>query len=239
MNTLVWGVEWRLALADRRALTLRAALPFAVVVVLYTGGLSVGPGCAVCVALFLALAMLRTSLPMLEDERSGLAARVMRGGLSSSSYLLQRGAAGAALMLASLVPSLAVIAVALRASLVEVLIALAALAVTLWIASLLGVLLGAAARSTSEIVLVSAVLLVVLLHASGVFHTPSPDGFGEVLESAAPFRVLHEAFLTMSSGGSVNGAFAAVVWAALMPAVVGVLAPRVLGDVRSASRAGR
>jgi hypothetical protein len=48
--------------------------------------------------------------------------------------------------------------------------------------------------------------------------------------------MLHEAFVEMSTGGSVNGAFAAVAWAVLLPTVVGLLAPRLLGRVRSASR---
>ena len=234
MNALVWGVEWRLALADRRALALRVVLPLALVLVVYTGGVPVGPGCAACVALFMALAMLRTSLPLVQDERSGLAARVMRGGVSSSSYLLQRAATGAVLVLVSLLPSLAVIALVEHASLVEIVVALLALGATLWIASLLGVLLGAAARTVSEMLLVSAVLLVVLLHVSGVFHTPSADGLGAVIEGIAPFRVLHEAFLQMSSGATVGGALAAAAWAVILPVVVGVLAPRVLGDVRAA-----
>lgn len=234
MSPLVWGVEWRLALADRRALALRAVLPFALVLVFYTGGLPVGPGCAACVALFMALAMLRTSLPLLQDERSGLAARVMRGGVSSSSYLLQRAATGSVLVMVSLLPSLAVIAVAEQASVPEVVVALAALGATLWIASLLGVLMGAVARTVSEMLLVSAVLLVVLLHLSGVFHTPSADGVGALIEGVAPFRVLHEAFLQMSSGASVGGALAAAAWAVILPIAVGMLAPRVLGDVRAA-----
>jgi hypothetical protein len=236
VSPLVWGVEWKLALADRRALALTAVLPLALVTVIYTEALSGPAGRALCVALFLGLAMLRTSLPLLRDERTGLAARVMRGGVSSASYLLQRAAAGAALILLSLIPSLVVVAIAVRASVVEALIALAALAVTLWIASLLGVLLGAVSKSTSEILLVSAVLLVALLHVSGVFHTPAPDGLGEALEGVSPFRMLHEAFVEMSTGGRVNGAFAAVAWAVLLPTVVGLLAPRLLGDVRSASR---
>jgi len=237
MNSLVWSIEWRLALADRRALALRILLPLAVVVVLYTGGVPVGPASGVCVALFIALAMLGTSLPLIQDERSGLAARVMRGGVSSSSYLLQRAAAGALMVLLSLVPSLAVAAIVAHASIVEALIALAAMTATLWIASLLGTLLGAVARSVSEMLLVSAVLLVLLLHVSGVFNTPQPDGLGSALEGVAPFRVLHEAFLEMWTGGSVGGAFAAVAWAVLLPTVVGLLAGRVLGDVRGGGMA--
>lgn len=235
MSLLVWAVEWRLALADRRALALRAALPFGLVVVFDTGGVTAGSGYSACVALFMALAMLRTSLPLLRDKRSGLAARVMRGGVSSSSYLLQRAAAGAVIVLVSLIPSLAVIAVAARAAVLETLIGLAALAVTLWIASLLGVLLGAVARTATEMLLVSSVALVVLLHMSGVFHTPSPDGLGAAFEGASPFRVLHEAFLHMTSGGGVGGGFAAAAWAVLLPTMVGLLAPSVLRDVRAAS----
>lgn len=234
MNGLVWGVQWRMALADRRGLWLRVLLPLGLILVAFTGAFPVGSGCAACVTLFLGLGMLETALPLLRDERSGLAARVIRGGISPASYLLQRAGAAAVLVLAALLPALLVIAMAARASVVETLTAAGALVLTLWIASVLGALLGAVSRSVVEALMVGGVVLVLLLHMSGVFHTPSPEGLGAGLEGMSPFRVLHESFTEMAAGGSVGGALAAVVWAVLLPVAVGLLAPRLMGRVRAA-----
>lgn len=238
MNALVWGIQWRLALADRRGLWLRVLLPLALIVVAFTGAVPVGPGCGGCVALFVGLAMIQTALPMLRDEDSGLAARVIRGGISPSSYLLQRAAAAAALVLVSLLPSLAVIAVARGASPTETLVATGALTLSLWIGATLGALIGGVSRSIPETVMIATAVLVLLLHVSGVFSAPAPDTVGAWLEAASPFRMLRESFTEMSSGRSVEGTLSAVAWAVALPTGVGLLARRILGGVRAGRLAG-
>ena len=213
MGAIVWGLEWRLALSRRRDLTLRIMAPLSVVLVIATGAVPATAGAASYAVLFVAFGVFGTALSLLRDGERGITSRVVRGGVSPTSYLLQRAAAGAALPLVQLLPAALVAAEFLHASTLEVLIALVALAGSLWIGSLLGVVVAAVGRSGTEVAIVCGVGLVLLLHMSGVFHAPSPDGLGAMLEAASPFRALHEAFLTMVAGGAVRGGVAAAAWA--------------------------
>lgn len=226
MGVIVWGLEWRLALSRKRDLTLRIVAPLSLVLVVATGAVPAAVGAASYVVLFVAFGVLGTALRLLRDGEEGITSRVVRGGVSPKSYLLQRAAVGAVLAFVQLLPAALVAAAFLNASTSEVLIALVALAGSLWIGSLLGIVVAAVGRSGTEVTVVCGVGLVLLLHMSGVFHAASPAGLGGMLEAASPFRALHEAFVTMVAGGAERGGLAAAAWALALPVLVGSLAPR-------------
>ncbi|MDH3422659.1 MAG: hypothetical protein OEN00_06680 [Gemmatimonadota bacterium] len=226
MASLVWGLEWRLALSKRRELALRVLVPLALVFVIASGALPAVAGVAVYAVLFVVFAHFGTALPALRDAESGITLRVVRGGVSPASYLMQRVAACSALALVELLPAFLVASVFLNASTSEILIALAALAVGIWIASLMGVVAAAVSGSRSEMVVMCGVSLVLLLHMSGVFQSASASGLAATLEGIAPFRAVHESFVTMVAGGAVGGAAASLAWALVLSAVVWLTAPR-------------
>ena len=226
MNGLVFQIEWRLALADPRALAFRVLTPLAVVVIIATGALPAGAVASTYVILFLGSGLLRAAESVIEEGRSGLARRVVRGGIPSASYLLQRAAAVAVTTMTFLLPALAVVALSVRAAPLDALVALAALALSLWIACVFGVLVGAVSNSMMEGLVLGGVAFALLLHVSGVFRTPEPNGLGAALEEGSPFRLVHEAFARMGSGGAAGGAFASAAWAVLLPPLAGVLAAK-------------
>jgi len=231
VNLLVWGFEWRLALSNRRTLALRVVAPLSIVTVIATGEVPATAGAAVYATLFAVFGLWCVALPLVRDGERGIVRRVVRGGISPGSYLIQRTAAAASIALTQLLPAVLLVAVVLRASPFEIMTALGALAVSLWIAGLIGVLAAALSRSASEAGLLGGVALVLLLHMSGVFQTPTLDGFGAMLEAVAPFTTLHEAFLTMATGGAVLGGGAEVAWATVMPLVVWALATDLTGSL--------
>jgi ABC-type polysaccharide/polyol phosphate export permease len=206
---------------------LRILAPLSVVLVIASGAIPAAAGASVYVVVFAAFGALGTALPLLRDGERGIVLRVVRGGISPPSYLLQRAAAGAVLALTQLLPALLVATAFLRASMVETLTAFAALALTLWIASSVGILVAAMSRSAMEAGVLCGVALVLLLHVSGVFHTPEPNGLGATLMALAPFGAVHGAFLTMLTGGAVGGGVAGLAWAIALPAIVWAWAPRI------------
>lgn len=164
-----------------------------------------------------------------------MTAKVLRAGVGPGAYVLGRAAAGASVSLLQLLPSVVAAAVFLRASSMEALLALAALAITLWTASLVAVLAATVGRNRSEALGLTAVTLLLLLHLSGVFRVPPTGGVGAALEEASPFRALHESFVAMVSGGSPHGGIAELAWgiglAALLLALAPVLVPPLARDV--------
>ena len=113
-----------------------------------------------------------------------------------------------------------------RAPLPAILVAFAAMAVSLWIACVLGVVIGEISETATEALVMSGGALILLLHMSGVFTTPAPDSLGALLEGASPFCALHDAFLVIGSGGAIGGGPAAAGWAVVLPIIVGLSAPR-------------
>jgi hypothetical protein len=224
-------VEWRLALSSKRDLAVRVVAPLSVVLVIATGAFPAVATAAVYTMLFVVFSMFGTALPVLHDGERGIMLRVVRAGVSPASYLVQRAGAGATLALVQLLPAALVAMALLDPSSSEVVVALGALAISLWIGGLLGVVTAALSRTRTEAALLCGVGLVLLLHMSGVFRAPSPDGPGAVLESVSPFRALHEAFDAMAAGGAVGGAVAAAAWALVLPVVVSLVAPRLTASL--------
>jgi hypothetical protein len=234
VNALVWGLDWRLTLAGRRSLAFWVLVPLALVVVIATAALPAAWGIAAYSTLFIGSGLLRAALPVFVDTRSGLTGRVLRGGVSPASYLLQRAAAAAATTLLCLLPAACVVALSMRAAVPEMLIAVGGLAVSLWITGLAGAIVGTVSESTTEVMVLGGVLLVVLLHMSGVFRTPGPGTLGALLENSSPFRAMHEALASMASGGAVSGGLAVVAWAALLPMGAGLAASNLLARPKRA-----
>jgi hypothetical protein len=225
VSALVWGLEWRIALSRKRDLALWVLSPLAMVVILGTGAVSSLTAAACYAALFTSCGALCTLLPMLKDAERGMTAKVLRGGVAPGAYLIGRAAAGASVSLAQLLPSVVAAALLLRASFMEVLLAVAALAITLWIVSLVAVLAGAVGRNRSEALGLTGVTLLLLLHMSGVFRVPPSGGLGASLEEASPFRALHESFVALVSGGSAHGGIAELAWGIGLAALLLALAP--------------
>lgn len=231
MAALVWGLEWRLALSRKGDLAMGVLAPLSVVLVMATGAVPAVVAPASYVVLFAAFGVFGTALPLLRDGERGIMRRVVRAGVSPASYLVQRVAAGTTLALVQLLPAAVVAAAFPNASISEVLVALAALAGSLWIGSLLGVLAAALSRTRTQAAVLSGVGLVLLLHMSGVFRTPTPGGPAAVLEGIGPFRALHEAFDSTVAGGVVGGGIAAAGWALALAMVVGLMGPRLMASL--------
>jgi hypothetical protein len=167
-----------------------------------------------------------------------MSARIVRAGVSPSSYLLQRAAAGAVLDTLQLAPALLVAAVAVGAAAGDVLVAFAALAATVWVVGLIGIVIAAASRSLTETALFTAVAVPLLAHMSGVFRAPVPGSYQAFLESGSPFGALHEALLDMTVGAANGTGPGLIVWAIALPVAVGLLGPRLHAALGRVNRGG-
>jgi hypothetical protein len=236
MTAIVWELEWRIATARKRLFVLNVVVPLLLVVPVAAGAAPAVHAAAVYAVLFAIFSTFGSAIPLVRDGESGLSGRVLRAGVAPASYFLQRTAAGAVLDVLQLGPALAVAAVGAGAGPRAFLLVLVVLAATVWVANLLGVLVAAATRSLAEAALFAAVSTLLLLHASGVFRTPVPESFGAALESVAPFRMLHEALLSVSLTTPVRGGPALGVWCVVMTVATWVLAGRLSGSLRVSRR---
>ncbi len=235
MTGLVWGLEWRVALARKRLLVLNTLVPLLLVVPVATGAAPAAHAAAVYAVLFTMFSTFGSAIPLVRDGASGMTARVLRGGISPWGYLLQRSAAGASLDVLQLTPALALAALGARASPSDFLLVLGALVATAWVANLIGALVAATTRSLAEAALFSAVSTLLLLHMSGVFRTPLQGSYGARFEAASPFRALHESLLGMTQAGAVDGGVAVAAWGLLLPTVAVVFARQLTRSLGRAS----
>jgi hypothetical protein len=237
MTSAVWSLQWRLSVTRKRVFILNVVVPLTVVLPVATEAVPAGPAAGIYAVLFAAFAMFGSALPLRWDGQRGMSARVVRSGVSPSSYLLQRVGAGALLDTLQLTPALLLAAVAAGATVPQVGRALIALAGTVWVCGLLGVVIAAASRSITETALFSAAAVPLIAHMSGVFRTP--DGsVSSTLESASPLRALHEALLDVTVGATSGGWIALLAWAILLPVPVSLLGPRILSALGRATRGG-
>lgn len=238
MTPAVWSVQWRLALTRKRVFILNFVVPLTLVLLIATGAVPPGAAAGVYVVLFAAFAMFGAAIPLRWDGQRGMSARIVRAGVSPSSYLLQRAAAGAVLDTLQLTPALLVAALAVGAGARDVLVAVAALAATVWVGGLVGIVVAAASRSLTETALFTAVAVPLFAHMSGVFRAPAPGSFQALLESGSPFHALHEALLDMTLGASAGVGAAIVAWSIALPVVVGMLGPRLHAALGRVNRGG-
>ena len=234
----VWWLEWRLALTDRRRFALSAIVPLLIAASVASGVAAPAPAAGVYLVLFVAFAVLGSALPLRWDGERGLVDRVVRGGVPGGRYFLARAGAGAAIDLVQLTPALVVVALTNGGSATSLVGAFAALAVSVWLAGLVGVLAAALSRSLAETGLVAALAVLLLAHSSGVFEDPAPGSLLAGIEAASPFRVLHESLLNLTVGASATGVAAAMVWALLLPALVGLLGERIAAPLSRVTRGG-
>lgn len=220
MRSAVWGIEWRMALTDRRRFVLSTFVPLALVLSVAGGAIPSGPAAAVHLLIFVSFMTFGSAIPMRWESERGMSARVVRGGVPASAYLVHRAGACASVDVAQLGPALAALALVAGASVGDFLVALAALAVTAWVAGLIGVLVAAASRSVAETGLMSALAVLLFAHMSGVFGWPAPESPAAVMEAASPFRALHEALVGLTAPAERAGYGSAVVWAILLPVLV-------------------
>ena len=238
MTSAVWGLQWRLALTRKRVFILNVVVPLTLVWLIATGAVPPRAAAGVYVVLFSAFALFGSALPLRWEGQRGMSARIVRGGVGPSSYLLQRAAAGAALDTLQLVPALLLATMAADATASATLLALLALAGTVWVCGLLGIVIAAASGSITETALFSAVSVPLLAHVSGVFHTPAANTPSALLETLSPLRSLHEILLEMTVRGPAVGGIALLVWALVLPVLVWLIGAQLHGALDRVTRGG-
>jgi hypothetical protein len=236
---LAAGLEWRTALRRRRLLVLNIAVPLLLVLPVATAGAPAHHAAAVYSVLFVLFGTFGAAIPLLRDAERGVVRRLVLGGLPRRLLLVERAAAAAVVDAAQLAPA-AVLALAAAGAGSRVPALLAVLLVTVLVANLIGVLVAAVARSVAEGALFAAVTALLLLHASGVFRTPRPGRRAAILETAAPFRALHETLLAALGGAPPTGAGSGALGIATVGLVVLVMAggPRLTGVLARADGRG-
>jgi len=202
-------------------------VPLGLVVPVATGAVSRPAAAAWYAVLFTAFAVLGSALSLRWEGERGMSRRIVRGGVTPWSYLLQRAGAGATIDLVQLTPALLFAAAATGGSAADAAIAFVVLGVGLWIGGLVGVLVAGVSRSLAEAALFGVLASLLLDHASGVFRTPAPGSSGANLEAVAPFRAVHESLLEVTTGMPWGGGASLLGWAVLLPGVVALLAPAV------------
>jgi len=238
LSALVFGLEWRVALARRRLFLLNVAIPLLLTVPVAVSGAPAVHAAAVYAVLLVLHPTFGSAVPLVRDAEEGLLARVLRGGVGPSGLLLGRTAAGAVVDILQLLPALLVAWGGLGARSEALPVLLAATAAALGTANWVGVVVAAAARSVAETALFAAVAGLLLLHASGVFRTPVSGSVGAGLEAASPFRLLHEALLAAAQGSAPGGSAGALAWAVLLPTVLVALAGPLAQPLSGAPRRG-
>lgn len=238
MTPAVWSVQWRLALTRKRVFILNFVVPLTLVLIVATGAVPPGAAAGVYVVIFAAFAMFGAAIPLRWEGQRGMSGRIVRAGVTPSSYLLQRAGAGAVLDALQLTPALLLAGVAVRATPGEVATAFVALAATVWTCGLVGIVVAATSRSITETALFTAVAVPLLAHMSGVFRTPATGSYQALLEGASPFRALHAALLDMTMGAGDGGGTAAALWAVALPIAIAALGPRLHAALSRVNRGG-
>ena len=213
---LIWKLEWQRAMARRRLLAFNIVIPLALVLPLALSAAPAHHAAAVQTVLFTLFGTFGATIPALRDAERGLVRRLAILPVGARDLLLERAFAGASLDLLQLLPAVAVVTWSAGAGSGQALRLVAALACTLAFVNLLGLWLAAAVRSVAEGALVAAVAALFVLHASGVFRTPTPGSIGARIEAVAPFRALHEMLLALHDSGDPGGGAALVGSLALM-----------------------
>ncbi|MCI0436698.1 MAG: ABC transporter permease [Gemmatimonadetes bacterium] len=205
---LTGTVELRQAAARRRLFGLNVIIPLLLVLPIALGAAPPQHAAAVYAVLFALFGTFGAAIPLLRDAERGWTARLAQTALNARGHLIGRTLAGAALDTAQLAPALLVIATASGAWAVLPALALAT-ACALVFANALGSWVAAAARSVAEGALFAAIACLLLLHASGVFRTPT-GSVATTIERFAPFRPLHEVLVAATAGvSSARGSVAA------------------------------
>jgi hypothetical protein len=204
MIGLVWGLEWRLATTRRRLFAFNLVVPLVLVAPIAFSPAPAAHASAVYTVLFVIFGTFGSAIPLVRDGDSGLIRRFLAAGIAPAALLAGRCAATATLDALQLSPALIVILLATGAGPAWAPAALSGLLVAVLVANLLGAWVAAVARSLAEAALLSAVSSLLLLHAAGVFRTPTRGSIAASVERVVPFRLLHETLF--SAVGNQGGA---------------------------------
>jgi hypothetical protein len=223
-RAVIFTLEIRAALADRRLFILNSVVPLAIVAPVAAGAAPPAHAAMVFTLLFTFFGTFGHAIPLARDAERGLCGRLLLAGVAPTAFFGQRIAAHASIDALQLAPALLVIAVAFGVPAAALAPLAAATLLALLAANMLGACLGAAARSIGEAALFSAVTALLALHAAGVFRTPAPGSTAAALQALLPFSGMHAAFAAASRApgtiaGAVDwGAFVAVValWSLLV-----------------------
>jgi len=195
-------LEWDIALKRRRLFIFNLVVPLALVAPLAFSPAPAAHEAAVYAVLFVMFGTFGSAIPLVRDGRSGLIARLRAAGIAPGPLVFGRSAAAASLDAVQLLPALAVVVLSHGSDPVGAATTALALAVSVWVANLVGVWVAALSRSLAEAALLGAVSALLLLHAAGVFRTPGTGSWGESIERLVPFRLLHHALLSVADGGA-------------------------------------
>jgi hypothetical protein len=190
VSSAIWSLEWRLAAKRPRVFAVSVVVPLALVAVVTLGGAPPVHVAVVCTALFAMFGTFGAAVPWARDAERGFLARLALTGQRPEALVGERIVANALLDFMELLPSAAVVLVAGRPGTVTAVAFLVTLAAAMVLANTLGVWLATLADSLGETALFSAVGSLLLLHASGVFRTPT-GGIAETLQVAIPWHHLH------------------------------------------------
>ncbi len=236
---LIAAHELRRAHARRRLFAINVLVPLVLVAPIAWGAAPPWHAAAVFAVLFALFGTFGAAIPLLRDAERGWLARLAGTALDAHDHLVGRALAGAFLDAVQLTPAMLLIALAARAWAHLPALWLVSAAALLF-GNLLGTWIAALARSVAEGALFAAVATLLLLHASGVFRTPSPGSIGATLERFAPFRPLHDALSAVTAGVPAPDAApllaSSLVIAATAVILTVALAQRLLSTLAGAAR---
>ncbi|MEX2528734.1 MAG: ABC transporter permease [Gemmatimonadota bacterium] len=198
---IAW-MEWTRARRRPRLFFLNLAIPLILVLPLTLGAAPAFHAAAVYTVLFALFGTMGAAIPLLRDQEAALLNRIGLTGYSARRQLLERVVLGMGLDFIQLLPSLVVILALGAGRAGDWLLAPLVLGLALLFANLVGIWIAAVARSLAEGALFAAVVTLFLLHGSGVFRTPAPEGWGARLEILIPYGPLHSVLLDVSAGMS-------------------------------------
>ncbi len=232
MKLLVAAMEFRIALARPRLLALNVMVPMVLVLAISLGGAPVFHAAAVYTVLFTLFGTFGSAIPLVRDAEAGLFSRIIRAGVPPSHFLIERAVGGSVIDTLQLLPALTIATLG-SISLNEWIRAVFVLWSSVWVATLLGNLVAAVARSLAETALFSAVVALLLLHFSGVFRTPLPQSSWAVVEALSPFQALHETLLAGLMGTITELSLGLVLWVLVLPILTVLLARPVTRSLRT------
>jgi hypothetical protein len=220
-------------------LALSVLVPLALVAAVTLGGAPPAHAAVVCTVLFAMFGTFGAAVPWARDAERGFVARLALTGQRPEVMVGERVLANALLDFVELLPSAAVVLVAGGTGAGTAVALLLVLAAAMVLANSLGVWLATLANSLGETALLSAVGSLLLLHASGVFRTPT-GAVAETLQVAIPWHHLHLLMRAATGSGAGSGdpigsISAAVSGAALVLFLTATLSPWL---VRRAAHAG-
>jgi hypothetical protein len=185
-------LEWRTAMARRRLLAWNIAVPLLLLAPIAFSSAAAPHRAAVYALFFVFFGTFGTCIPLIRDGSSGWIEKQRLTGYGDRRWLLERIAAGAALDMTQLLPTVVLLAVASRAPAADAVPILGGLALGLIASAALGAVVAALVRSLAEGALACAAVALFALHLSGVFRVAVPGTWTWQAQRFGVFRPLAE-----------------------------------------------